>query len=71
MIKGWYEKYRATGDILKVSLKEYDLVSEESSHILGETALVDDLYFEIIDFKIDNVGSEMVDAIKSGGKTTE
>lgn len=67
----WYELYKKTGNILEISLKEYDWVSKETSYILGECALVDDLYVEIIHFVIGNIGIEMCDAIKKGGKTNE
>ena len=67
----WYELYKKTGNILEISLKEYDWVSKETSYILGECALVDDLYAEIIHFVIGNIGIEMCDAIKRGGKQNE
>ena len=67
----WYELYKKTGNILEISLKEYDWVSKETSYILGECALVDDLYAEIIHFVIGNIGIEMCDAIKRGGKSNE
>ena len=70
-VMNWYELYNKTGNILEISLKEYDWVSKETSYILGECALVDDLYAEIIHFVIGNIGAEMCDAIKKGGKTNE
>ena len=70
-VTNWYEMYKKTGNILEISLKKYDWVSKETSYILGECALVDDLYAEIIHFVIGNIGIEMCEAIKKGGKTNE
>lgn len=64
----WFNLYVDTKDILKISLSEYDLVSKESSYILGECALIDDIYAEIIDFQIGCIGAAMCDETKKGGK---
>lgn len=63
----WYDIYKSANDILQISLKEYDVVSKESAYILGECALVDKLYFEIIDFQIGCIGGMMCEKIKKGG----
>ena len=65
----WFNLYVGTKDILQISLSEYDLVSKESSYILGECALIDDVYAEIIDFQIGCIGAAMCEEIKKGGKT--
>ena len=65
----WFNLYVETKDILQISLSEYDLVSKESSYILGECALIDDVYAEIIDFQIGCIGAAMCEEIKKGGKT--
>lgn len=67
----WYNKYKNTGNILEISLKEYDWVSKETSYILGECALIDELYMEVIDFYIGKIGAKMCDEIKKGEKTNE
>ena len=70
-IKKWYNQYKNTGNILEISLKEYDWVSKEISYMLGECALIDDLYMEVIDYNIGNIGAIMCGEIKKGGKTNE
>ena len=65
--KKWLNLYKNTNDILKISLKEYDTISKESAYILGECALIKDLYFEIIDFQIGCIGAIMCEEIKKGG----
>lgn len=66
-VNKWQNLYKNTNDILQISLKEYDVVSKESSYILGECALIDELYFEIIDFQIGCIGAIMCEEIKKGG----
>lgn len=66
-VNKWFNLYKNTNDILQMSLKEYDLISKESAYILGECALIDDLYFEIIDFQIGCIGGIMCKEIKKGG----
>ena len=66
-INKWYENYKQSENILCISLKEYDLVAKEAAYLLGETALIDDLYSEIIDWEIRIIGNEIEDAIKKGG----
>ena len=66
-VNKWFNLYKNTNDILQISLKEYDIVSKESAYILGECALIDDLYFEIIDFQIGCIGGIMEKVIKKGG----
>lgn len=60
----WYEEYKKTNNILSISLKEYDWVSKETSFILGECALIDDLYMEVIDFYVGKVEAEILIARK-------
>lgn len=59
----WYAEYEKTDDILCIDLKEYDIVSKESSYFLGETALIDNIYSEEIDFLIGKVGMTLKDRI--------
>ena len=66
-VNKWFNLYKNTNDILQISLKEYDIVSKESAYILGACALIDDLYFEIIDFQIGCIGGTMCKEIKKGG----
>ena len=63
-VNKWFNLYKNTNDILQISLKEYDLISKESAYILGACALIDDLYFEIIDFQIGCIGRIMEKVIK-------
>lgn len=70
-VNKWFNLYVETKDILQIGLSEYDLVSKESSYILGECALIDDVYAEVIDFQIGCIGAAMCDEIKKGGKTYE
>lgn len=70
-ITKWQKQYNDTKNILKISLKEYDWVSKEVSYILGECALIDDLYMEVIDYYIGSIGALMCDKIREGGKTNE
>lgn len=62
-ISKWYEDYKKTNDILCIDLKEYDIVSKESSYVLGETSLVDDIHSEEIDFIIGKIGVLLQDKI--------
>lgn len=59
-----YSKYQATNNILDISLEEYDWISKETSYILGECALVDDLYAEVINHLVLCIGSEMCEKLK-------
>ena len=70
-ITKWQKQYKDTENILEISLKEYDWVSKEVSYILGECALIDDLYMEVIDYYIGSIGASMCDKIREGGKTNE
>ena len=70
-VKSWYKKYQTTGDILQISLKEYDWVSKESSYILDQCTYIDGLYAEAIEFTIACIGAKMCDEIRKGGKTNE
>lgn len=63
----WNNLYKSTNDILQISLKEYDVISKESAYILGECSLINELYFEIIDFQIGCIGGMMCKKIKKGG----
>lgn len=63
-VNKWFNLYKDTNDILQIGLKEYDLISKESAYILGECALIKDLYFEIIDFQIGCIGGIMCKEIK-------
>ena len=40
----WFNLYKNTNDILQIPLKEYDLISKESAYILGDCALIKELY---------------------------
>ena len=62
-ISKWYADYKKTNDILCIDLKEYDIVSKESSYVLGETALIDDIHSEEIDFIIGKIGVSLRDKI--------
>ena len=66
-VNKWFNLYKNTNDVLQISLKEYDIVSKESSYILGACALIQDLYFVIIDFEIGCIGGIMCEKIKQGG----
>lgn len=59
-----YSKYQVTNNILDISLEEYDWVSKETSYILGECALIDDLYAEVINHLVLCIGSEMCKELK-------
>lgn len=59
-----YSKYQATNNILDISLEEYDWISKETSYILGECALIDDLYAEVINHLVLCIGSEMCEELK-------
>lgn len=59
-----YSKYQATNNILDISLEEYDWVSKETSYILGECALIGDLYAEVINHLVLCIGSEMCEELK-------
>lgn len=63
----WFNLYKNTNDILQIPLKEYDLISKESAYILGDCALIKELYIEIIDFQIGCIGGIMCQKIKNGG----
>lgn len=63
----WFNLYKNTNNILKISLREYDIVSKESAYILGDCALIEDLYFEIINFQIGCIGGAMCKEIKKVG----
>mgnify|MGYP003301567914 CR=1 FL=1 len=63
----WFNLYKKTNDILQIPLKEYDLISKESAYILGDCALIKELYIEIIDFQIGCIGGIMCQKIKNGG----
>lgn len=63
-VTAWFSKYQITNNILDISLEEYDWVSKETSYILGECALVDDLYAEIINHLVLCIGSEICDELK-------
>ncbi len=67
----WYTNYKKTKDILCIDLKEYDIVSKESSYILGETCLIDDIYSEIIDFTIGKIGASIRDELNKGRNSNE
>lgn len=60
-----YSKYQATNNILDISLEEYDWISKETSYILGECALIDDLYAEVINHLVLCIGSEMCEELKN------
>ena len=62
----WFNLYKNTNDILQIPLKEYDLISKESAYILGDCALIKELYIEIIDFQIGCIGGIMCQKIKNG-----
>lgn len=64
----WFDNYKENNDILCISLKEYDVVAKEAAYILGETALVDDLYSEIIDWLVGCIGAKMCDELNEEGK---
>ena len=68
-VKKWHLNYKRTGDILTIDLKEYDWVSKESSYIMGECVLVDELHMEVIHYLIMQIGRDMVREIKEGGKS--
>lgn len=59
-----YSKYQVTNNILDISLEEYDWISKETSYILGECALIDDLYAEVINHLVLCIGSEMCEELK-------
>lgn len=67
----WYDEYKKSKNILSISLKEYDIVSKESSYLLGEASLINDLYLEQIDWIIGNIGILMCNDINKGGKVNE
>lgn len=62
-VTAWYNKYQDTNNILDIDLEEYDWVSKETSYILGECALIDDLYAEVINHLVLCIGSEMCDEL--------
>lgn len=62
-VTAWYTKYQDTNNILDIDLEEYDWVSKETSYILGECALVDDLYAEVINHLVLCIGSKMCDEL--------
>lgn len=64
----WFERYKNSKDILCIGLKDYDTVSKEASYILGECALIDELYSEIIDWQVSCIGRAMCNEIRKGGK---
>ena len=59
----WYTEYKETNDFLCIDLKEYDIVSKESSYLLGETALIDNIHSEEIDFLVGKIGATLKDII--------
>lgn len=67
-VQKWYEDYKQSKNILCINLKEYDLTLKESSYMLGETSLIDDLHSEIIDWEIGVIGEKIKEEIKKEGK---
>ncbi len=61
-VTSWKKIYVKTNDIYNIDLKEYDLVSKESSYLIGECSLIDELYIEGIDFTIASIGALIINS---------
>ena len=64
LVKKWRKLYIETGDIYKINLNEYDIVSKETAYILGECSLIDEINIEAIDWQIGIVGNQIIKNIK-------
>ena len=68
-VVNWEKRYKNNYNIMDISLKEYDFVSKESSYILGECALIDGIYSDVINHLVLCVGAELCEKLRNGGKT--
>lgn len=63
-VNKWYVKYQNSKNILDIELQEYDWVAKETSYILGECSLIDELNAEVINHLIICIGKELCDELK-------
>lgn len=68
IISKWYDKYKTSGDILCINIKEYNKVSRECANLVDEAKLTNGLYIDLIDLIVSDIGEELSEAIVSGGR---